>query len=370
MRYLLATFGVGNPDIHLELPDHAVYPVATETGAGLDLDYTALLVGNSFVIDRASLDYIEEHVERLPFLRTMRTSLRKLRAEGILEVFDGPELIRVNSQSIGAKTDFLLEQFDPWLEAMRIQWADLKADRERFIAKYGASSSTTTAGHFTVANALYKRTGLIDRERTQAISDRILDADRPLGDEDLDLLRDAARPLITHIVIQDLFRYATSSLVLDWDDSAKYYDNLYRSRWEVDIGAERDIFMAARKIFDVTLPRLRPNNVDAVIKFIRGRKNVSSLRSTIICCLGAGEEFDVKWAAEYLAELIRAELVQKRKMRRLRFSASAAGLALPGGSLAVDLLAELGTSAAERAADAAMPPASKPYWLYALLGNV
>lgn len=370
MRYLLATFGVGNPAIYIELPDHAVYPVGTETEAGLDLDYTALLVGNSFVIDKASLDYIDEHVDRLPFLTMMRESLRKLRTEGLLEIFDGIGLIKEQSHSIETKTAFLLEQFDPWLEAMRIQWADLKADRERFIEKYGAASSTTAVGHFTVANALYKTTGMIDRQRTQELSERILEPGRSLSDQDLELLREAARPLVTHIVIQDLFRYATSSLILDWDDSAKYYDNLYRARWEVDIGTERDIFMSARKIFDVTLPRLRPNNVDAVIKFIRGKRNVSSLRETIITSLGAGEQFDVKWATEYLAEVMRAELVQKRKMRRLRFGASAAGLALPGGSLAVDLLAEATSSVMEKMVESSATPRSRPYWLYALLGNL
>ena len=51
MRFFFSTVGLHNPALAIELPEHMAYPISQRVHSGLDLDYTALLLGKGFIID-------------------------------------------------------------------------------------------------------------------------------------------------------------------------------------------------------------------------------------------------------------------------------------------------------------------------------
>lgn len=51
ISYALITNGYYNPFLNIPLPDHMKYPISQNCAEGLDLDYSALMLGEQFIID-------------------------------------------------------------------------------------------------------------------------------------------------------------------------------------------------------------------------------------------------------------------------------------------------------------------------------
>ena len=368
MKYYLSTFGLGNPFIVCDLPDHAVYPVGTTVENAVDLDYTALLIGTGFIIDSHAYDYILANCDRLLFLKLMAHSLSRLKQEGLLDTLDVGQMIENNKESIIEKTELLSRDCDSWLEAVRNQWRVLQEDREEFVKRFGTQEKLRlNSYHFTVANAIFKRYGKFDEIKINEISHIINSKRSRFTAEQKNCIVEATKPLIAHTVIQDLVRFKTGSLVLDWDDSGPFYSNLYKARWDKD-KYEGKLLFGARNLLDVHLPHLRPQNIDGVIRFIRDEKNVTSLRHDIIAALQNGESVDARWITKYLTQVLRADLSKESKMRKIRFGGALLGLVIPGVSLATEASIEAGKFVGEELVSKLITP--KKHWLYALLGEI
>ncbi len=367
MKYFLSTFGIDNPFIECDLPDHAIYPVGTEIGQSIDLEYTSLLLGEKFVIDQNAINYINENLSRLPFLKMMLESINKLQREGMLETIDTRSLIQSHRDEIIRKTELLSNDLDSWLNAVRLQWDVLQDDREEFVKKFGTTEKTDiNSVHFTVANAVKKLDGSLDKQLIAQISKIISSKRNNFTLKEKQYLIETTKPLIAHTIIQDLIRYKTGCLILDWDDSAPFYSNLYKARWDEGEREGRLLF-AAKNLFEVFLPHLKPNNIDAVIRFIRDNKNVTSLRNDIIASLENGNMVNNEWISRYLTQILKENLSQQKLMRKVRFGGSLFGILIPGSSLVTEALVETGISGTESLIDGMSSPSHR--WLYALLGD-
>ncbi|MEL6244381.1 MAG: hypothetical protein AAFQ85_03445 [Pseudomonadota bacterium] len=365
MKYFLTTFGPLNPFIESELPDHAIYPIGTDTGAFIDLDYSMLLVGTGFSIDKTALEYVIDRARTLSFLDPMAESLTRLKGEGLLEEIDLALLINENRDAIIAKTERLAEDTKTWLRAVRSQWTELEGDRERFSEQYGSpEKKDLNSVHFAVANAIVRSEGRFDISAARSLSKMVLSRRNTFSLSEIELIKEVTKPLIAHVVIQDLVRFKTGSSILDWDDSEEYYQSLYAARWDAS-EQESKILFEAKSLFSVHIPHLKPKNIDEVIKFIRDEKNVTSLRSDIISALSRGERIDERWVATFLTQVLKSNLSHEKKMRKVRFGGSILGVVIPGGSLATEALIEAGVMGAEESLDEASRP--KRRWLYALL---
>lgn len=365
MRYLLSSYGLGNPYIVTDIPDHAVYPIGVEGQDFIDLDYSLLLVGTGFLFDQQALDYLLAQRSRLRFLAPLVESILKLKAEGLLEAFDGKAIIEQNIHKIRDKTERLCEDILGWLGPVRAQWSVLKADRETFLQKFGSQEKRAiNEQHFSVVNAAMKIDGALNPTLVSAITKIINSKRKTFNAKEAIYVKEVLRPLVCHTVIQDLFRCKTKGAVLDWDDSQPYYERLYAARWE----SQEDHLLAyhARSLFTLSLPQLRPNNVDGVIRFIRNNKNVESLRADITGILARGEKFDAELGRRLLAEVLEHELGVKRKMKRFRFLGALASVFVPGGSLLTEAAVEGASMVGEDAVEAALGRAHR--WLYSLRG--
>ncbi len=367
LQYYLSAFGINNPYIECGLPDHAIYPVGCEVGESIDIDYTSLLLGESFIIEKQALDYIEINKDRLPFLELMFNSLKRLKEEELLDVIDSKPIIEQHKYEIIKKTDALCEDVDSWLRAIRFQWGVLKKDRDKFVTKFGTDEKQDlNSVHFTVANAVFKKEGFLNFDEINRVSKLVTSNRHRFNVEEREYLIEILKPLVAHTVIQDLMRYKTGALVLDWDDSTPFYQNLYKARWDTDKNQDQLLF-EAKNLFDVHLPHLKPRNIEQVIRFVRDNKNVRSLRNDILHTLKNGEKINKEWISKYLSHVIKANLQKDKKMRKIRFGGSVAGLLIPGASLLTEALTEFGIAATEDQIEKLKQPSH--HWLYALLGE-
>lgn len=366
MKYLLSSYGLNNPYMSAPLADHAVYPIGTEIENVIDLDYSTLLVGNGYFLDQSCTDYLAEHSSRLPFLGAMRESINVLKQEGLLTIFDGKAIIQDNLQGISDKTERLCEDWQGWLSVTRSQWSILRKDRESFVDKFGdPDRALINRYHNSAINASFRKFGELNENYAKEICEIIESNRNRLTIDEIQIVKEVIRPLVCHTVIQDLFRFKTSSSVLDWDDSQGHYEKLYHARWD---GKDEDRVLAStsRSLFNFALPQLKPKSVRDVVKFVNEDKSVVSLRRDIVDLLNEGVAFDSELGARLLEETFRKDLANQKKMKRVRWFGAIAGVFAPGSSILTEAAVEGGLGLAEDGMEGAM--GKKHRWLYSLIG--
>ncbi len=363
MKYILSSYGVNNPYLVADIPDHAVYPIGIEGDDFVDLDYSSLLLGEGFIFDSTSFEYLQEQVARIPFIQPVIHSIERLRAEGLLEMVNVAEIVAQNLDSILSKTEALCEDIPGWLGPVRSQWKFLKSDRDNFLEKFGTNEKREiNSHHFSVINAVTKIDGKLNSKLLNEISGLVESRRTTFGKLEKELIKEVIRPLVCHTVIQDLVRYKTSGSILDWDDSQPYYQRLYQSRWDEDV--ERQLAAGAQNLFEFSLPELRPKNVDGLIKFIRDDRNVSALRADIVGILDNGEKIDQSLGRKIVEEILNSELSNRKKLKKFRFLGAAVSLFVPGGSLLTEAAVEAVTMIAEDEAAGLLTKNHR--WFYSL----
>ena len=349
MKYYLSSFGLHNPYIQIDFADHLVYPVAIECKNGFDLDYGLLLVGESFVIDEMAYDFIIE--DKRGFLSPMANSLKRLKSEGLLELFDLQTLVNKNQSELKAKTNILSDQFGLWLETLRGQWNILETTRANFVTTYGDQGKDIINGnHFTLVNAIHQVYGKVSQKEIDRFHKTIFSKRNSFNKDEILVLKELIKPLVCHILIHDLVRHQTNLTILDWDDGAPYYDKLYSTRWNRS-PVEENIPQQSRKIFNLLIPQVKPNMIDVLIKFLQDNKASSSLRTQIIHSIEHGVELDINWMSQYQKELIKHQLKKEKVMKKVRLGSSILGLLIPGSSLATDVFVEGATMLGEDGID-------------------
>lgn len=367
MKLFFSTVASHNPTLAAELPEHMIYPVSQRVGGALDLDYTPLLLGDGFIIDGHALQVLVEGDD--PHLKPMVESLTRLLDAGLLEPVDMAGIIGANADGIIEKTELLLEDHTEWLELMQAQWRRVKPEFQEFQRHFGSEElRELNLGHLGVESWLAE----IGRDDDPDLRARLMDVMEgvPNAEERVSAfdLRGAMRFVIAEILCVDLIRHSLRSPFVDWADTQPFFDRLYSTRWDREQAEEYAIQRQARLLFDAVVPELRPGNVDAVIKFVHDNKAVSSLRSELIACIGAGEEVSKDWLLSYFKQAAKSDLVAEGRMRKVRWLGSALGVALPGASLVSDIAGEAVQKAVEESGEAVVRPLgpANPHWYYAL----
>lgn len=363
MKYFLSSFGLHNPYIHIDFADHLVYPIAIEFSEGFDLDYGMLLVGEEFQIDESVFEFIRD--DKRGFLKPMFESLERLKREGLLRLFDAKQLINQHKNQLIEKTEFLSSSFNTWLPILRKQWGILEETRSTFVSNYGDLGKKILNGnHFTLVNAVYQIHGNIQQNQIDKYHKIIFSRKMNFSKSETEIIKEVIKPLICHLLIHDLIKHETKCTLLDWDDAAPYYDNLYLSRWDSN-SLEKDISNRSRKILNLMLPQLKPNMIESFIKFIRDDKASSSLRKQIVETIEDGTEINEHWLMQYQNNLIKGNLKRDNVMKKVRFGSSVLGLFLPGSTLATEVLIEGSNHLGESGIEKAISKGNRT-WYYAM----
>lgn len=363
MKYILSSFGLNNPYIVSDVPDHAVYPIGIEGDDFIDLDYSILLAGTSFLFDKAALEYLTAEQSRLPFIKPLIHSINKLAEEGFLETFDGKAILGEHIEQVKEKTELLCENVEAWIGPVRSQWKVLKDDRDLFLEKFGSKErKAINEHHFSVTNAVIKIDGSLNLTLLKELIKLVDSKRRNFTSKEREYLKEIVRPLVCHTVLQDLTRYKTGGAVLDWEDSEPYYQRLYVSRWEND--EDRILAKHTQSLFNISLPELKPKGVNDVIKFIRNNHNVRYLREDIINILQNGEKFDLTLGKKITKEVLDSQLANKKKMKKFRYLGAFLSF-IPGGSLLTEAAIEGANIVSEDLIEKKL--GSNHRWFYSLI---
>lgn len=363
MKYYLSSFGLHNPFIEIDYADHLIYPIATEFENGFDLDYGMLLVGNKFVIDKDTYDFILD--DNRGFLSPMSYSLKRLSEENLLEKIDLKSIIKSNESSLLQKTELLSSQFTYWITHIQNQWNVLKDNRSSFIEKYGClNKKLINENHFTVTNAVKRINGKIDEISLLKFTKIILSSKKNYSKLEQEVIIETIKPLIWHLLVHDLAKHLSKSSILDWDDSAEYYDKLYTTRWDRNEIDDR-LPTLSKRVFNLILPKLKPGAIDDIIRFINTKNAINSYRSELIGLIQSGTDIDERWLLEYQNKLITSNLKKEKVLTKVRFGSMLVGLFFPGGSIVSELVKEGASMAIEEGA-VGMLHSKNFEWYYAL----
>jgi len=346
MEFYLSSFGLHNPFITSELPEHGVYPIGIDSEIGIDLDYTSLLLGNKYYIDKYAYDYIIDS-QNTNFLSPMAITLKTLNNEGYLELIDVKEIIKSNNQKVENMVNSLSKDYLTWLEIIRNHWKIIKDYYIEFHMLYGTKEkSQINTAFFPVYNYL-SEIGQSDNTKKYNELIKIYESSRKnFKSTEIEEIIQISKPLLGQVVINDLIHDNLGSPILNWNDSRPYYDKLEEFRWR-NSQSEIDLVKEAKKLFEVVVPTLKPNNIKEVIKFISNKKAVKSLRYELKLCLENNEHVSKDWLINYQKEILSNNLATSKKLKRFRWIGAAIGTFVPGSSLLQEALIEVGSIAAE-----------------------
>ena len=369
-KMFLTAFGLHNPFAGLRLQAHNPIPVAAEAQGGLDLDYSAILIADSFIIDRAAYEYVKER--RKWFLGPMCRSLEVLESEGFLEVTDFSEPLSKYRSQIVAKTAEVLESLDPWLAIGRTQWSHVKSEFEEFATLHSRPDERTyDSAHYGVVSYLERRDGRVSPAEADRLHKLLQSNRRSLSVVEKDEMRRVLEPLVAQVLMNDLLRCWLGAPFLDWDDAQSFHDRLHVAQWpgfEDEDSTSSRIANQARCLFQIVVPELLPERIEDVMKFLRNRKAVRSLREELWESLQEGRGVSDDWMLNLHREATTAQLRAESRGRIIKWAGRAVNIFLPFGGPAVELIGEVAVNAAEDGAEklSASRSRSRFEWYYVL----
>ena len=130
MEFFLSSFGLHNPYIVTKLPEHAIFPISNDCKNGLDLDYTSLLLGKRYYIDKDAFEYI--CYSEKEFLKPMSSTLSFLKEEGLVEIIDVAKLVSTHLEDLKSKVETLSRNTQMWLPVIKQQWMKVKNEYKEF----------------------------------------------------------------------------------------------------------------------------------------------------------------------------------------------------------------------------------------------
>lgn len=344
LSYALIANGQHNPYLATPLPEHMIYPISQRCDNGIDLDYSALVLGDRFIIDSAVFEDVM--YSRKEYFAPMKRSFRELSACGLLEKRDYSAFFDKNQKKIIDVTNTLLENTEVWLKLEQVQWSTLKDELLEFQGTFGSQSMC----HHNISNigieSWLARSDQMFNQKLRNDLYLLFEGKKKIEDVGIENVRGSLEFIVAQIVMSDLISHSVGAPVLDWDDSKGLYERVYSTRWN-NYEAEVQLQKESRKLLNIVVPDLKPDNIYEVIRFISDNKAVQSLRNMLMELINNGETVSNEWMTQYLCELNKAGIALQRKSSVFQFFGSIAGLftgtwyqdiALNGAASVVDQL--------------------------------
>ena len=335
------------------------YPISQNCSEGIDLDYTALMLGEQFFVDEAVFEDIL--VSRKEYFTPMKNTFRELKSSGLLVCKNYETLFYENKNKIINITNMLLENPENWLELERKQWIPLKGELFEFQKKYGTQDMyQANIGNIGIESWLSYSDQIENRVLRTKLYE-LFEGKREISEVKVEDVKGALQFIVAQIVMSDLIATSLKVPILDWDDAKELYEKLYSVKWE---GYTQELALRTEvtKMFNIIMPDLKPNNIKSVIKFIQDDKSVVSLRKMLSNTIGKGEEESKEWMEQYINKMIHADLIAQKKSSVFQFFGTILGL-IPG----IPWVGAAGLAGASTAGgNIITSKKSDYYWYYAL----
>jgi len=332
MKMFFTAFGMHNPCAEKLFQEHCALPIGIDAKDGLDLDYSAILLSEKFIIDKSAREYVRDRRHR--FLKPMDHSLHVLAEEGFLEEADFSLLCNGFEEATENKAVELLKNVQPWLVVARQQWSKLQPELIEFQTRYGqARQASINIAHFGILNYLSSKHGRIPPDESSRLHN-LFETGRRLTRPEETEVQEILKPLVAQILVNDLVRKKLNAPLIDWDDAQGFYQRLHLGQWtELEESGFPSIGAAgqARCLFSIVVPELLPQRIEDVVKFLRNRKAVKSLRHDLFDSLKHGQGVSKEWMIKLMDEAAKAQLRAEKRGRIVKWVGRIASIAVPGG---------------------------------------
>jgi hypothetical protein len=363
----LPSFGAYLPDVPKDLQAQNFYPIASRTPNGFDLDYSSLLLVDKIIIDSGSYDYI--HQKCCPYLSPMKDTVNRLLDENLLRLVDYEAIAIKQNNAIRERVNILLETPEYWLSTARNHWKLYKKEIPELIYRYGDNvDHNLEKMHFGVYVALKNSGANVNSKEAEWLHKLLESRKNNLSNNEKDGLREIVRPLLSQIVFNHLLRVELGCPFIDWDDLTPYYMRIGNPLWS-DKKSDDELLTKCQHIFTCVLPELKPSSINEVIKFIRKRSAVSSLKTEIRRSIKEGIQLDDIWARNIRDEANLAQITIRKRQRILSWVSLFAGVPIHNLPSAFEAAVSLGHELLPEAISSVVEKRGlKEFeWYYALL---
>ena len=354
MKLFLTAFGLHNPAATAPLPGHAIIPVSVDCEGGLDLDYSGLLLAESFIMDKGAHDHVLSHSDM--HFAPMAHTIEVLKHNQLLEVVDYKKLIVPYELKIVEKTSLLIEDVTPWIPIARRQWATVKHEFGDFHKRYGSQrNGLMETAHYGVSCLLHQKSAVDDLQELKRFEALLSAKRRRLNASEVTDFRAIIRPLVSQVVLNNLLRTLLNAPFFDWDDAQEFYHQLELGHWTgLDLKNETydgaALMSQARCLFSIVVPELLPRKAEEVVEFIKNRRAVVSLRKELWELLSEGKPVSKDWFIELQNQAARAKIRSESRGRIIKWVGRIAGFAIPGSGPVADIVSDLIVAGGEHAA--------------------
>jgi hypothetical protein len=296
---LLTSFGAHVPGVPHELQEMNVFPVSTQSGTTLDMDYSSLVLMDCLILDKFAMDFISSRRH----LSQMKDSIERLEGEGFLRVEDYSVPAKALESEITLRVSSQLEYLDLWLDCAREQWRLFEPAMQTLLPSLGDKSDPSLdALHFGIYCHLKNCHGKIPMGEADRLSKLLTSRRRTrFKKTEHQELKQIIRPLLSYVHLNyGLMRHFGAPFI-DWEDMAPFYQKLAQFQIphhkEANTEVTHAMVESAKTLFAVAIPELRPNSAAEFIKFVKKGGAVKSLRNAMREAVGLGTPLNPKWAA-------------------------------------------------------------------------
>jgi hypothetical protein len=249
------------------------------------------------------------------------------------------------------KASELLETVEPWLSVARHQWSRVQVEFEDFARLYSQPNEFEfNASHYGVVSYLERRDGRIDRAEAARLHALLKSKRIRLKATEQVELREVLKPLVAQVLINDLLRQTLQAPFIDWDDAQGFYDRLHLGQWAELTESEArsaEVASQSRGLFRMIVPELLPERIEDVVKFLRNRKAVVSLRHELWDLMHDGRCVSQDWMLRLQNEASKAQLRAEQRNRVIKWVGRLAGLVIPAAGVLGGLLLDAAEEGAE-----------------------
>jgi hypothetical protein len=376
-EFFLPSFGAHLSSVPAGLEyEQIFFPVPAYTPNGFDLEYTSLLLVDGLVMDQKAYEFISDASR--PEFSEMFATVRKLEDGGYLTRQDFGRYGERLRKPVQQLVNKCLEHPEAWLQAAREQFAIFapmgKMNVDRICRRVDVARESI---HFGVHCFLKSTSDKFDLKEALRLESALRCRRKRYNEREWEEIKGIIRPMIEQAVFNRELSRVLDIPFLDWDDMAPFHSNLslqpIPSKTSVD--TEKAHLDACRHLFTVALPSLKPNSVDQVIRFMKRKSAVRSLRREIQRAIYEGSTFDQKWVDEIRDHAMLAQIAQQKRQQRFHWISSGLSLipALGGILHHIPTAIEVGMTVLEKGADLSVEGQmerrglSKYEWYYTML---
>jgi hypothetical protein len=369
---LLTSFGAHIPNVPAELQEMNVFPISTQNGTTLDLDYSSLMLMDRLILDRFAFEFISSRSH----LKEMKTSIERLEQEGLLRIEDFKAPATVFQKEISSRVSSQLEYLDLWLDCAREQWRLFQPVIPQLLPALGKKADPQMeAMHFGIYCYLKETQGRIKPEEIQRLHKLLASKRKKVTKSEQDELKQIIRPLLSYVYLNyNLMQYFGAPFI-DWEDMAPFYRRIAQFQFpdqsEKEKKVTHEMIDQAKTLFTVAIPELRPSSVTEFVRFVKKGGAVRSLREAMREAAETGTTIDPKWAIALRDQANKAQLTARKRSRIISL-VGLLSLAFPWLPIANEVIKAAGETVGHMSQDLAghfsHPKSLHHYkWYFALL---